>query len=472
MLNRLVGMFMGGRARQRAVVTAPVGPNEAFRTLNSVAPLLDDTTGSSTAGEFTTADPDGSGSRKSIVCREAVLSGNQRVAGYFFRLRHGVNQRVRASSTNIQRLYDEVLLCNLQAMDIERLLEHRMAFIHVSTCSVERLLLEDLPAQGTVYVVDLDAQLTSWPESLFTRLAHLKALGYRIGLKGAEVGRAGMRSFMELADFVFIDIGSNDIPSIKNQMDSASTQATAMKFVATNIQSLEDFNVCARLPFYLYQGPFITSREEWTRPRIDAGRIKIVEVLNRVRRDAEVPELTRLIKQDPALSFKLLRYINSPGIGLTHNIGSLDQALLVLGQKKLYRWLTLLLFTSGETRGLDWALLENALVRARLSELVAQNSLPAHERDEVFVAGVFSLLDIVLATSMEAVLKQVSLPPLVNEALLHHRGKYAPYLELAIACEQADHANICVLSEAIGLDSAQVNRLHLDALIWAQQVSQ
>jgi EAL and modified HD-GYP domain-containing signal transduction protein len=73
---------------------------------------------------------------------------------------------------------------------------------------------------------------------------------------------------------------------------------------------------------------------------------------------------------------------------------------------------------------------------------------------------------------MEAVLKQVSLPPLVNEVLLHHQGKYAPYLDLAIACEQSDDANISALAEAIGLDSNQVNNLHLDALIWAQQVSE
>jgi c-di-GMP phosphodiesterase len=86
------------------------------------------------------------------------------------------------------------------------------------------------------------------------------------------------------------------------------------------------------------------------------------------------------------------------------------------------------------------------------------------------VAGVFSLLDIVMATPMEDVLKQVSLPTLINEALLHHQGKYAPYLELAIACEQSDEANISALSEAIGLDGEQVNALHIDALLWAQKV--
>ncbi|MGA7179738.1 MAG: HDOD domain-containing protein [Thiobacillaceae bacterium] len=477
MLNRLVGMLMGGRARQHKeagtdALATPSGQDEAFLRLNAIAPLASEVNNPPANGEIKPTDADESQRGKSIVCREAVLGKDQRVAGYFFMLRHGVNLRVRASSTITQRLYDEVLLRNLQAMDIQRLLGHRLAFIDVSASSLELPLLEKLPPQGTVYVVGPNVKLAANAESLFPRLARLKALGYRIGLQGAGVNTQGMAPFVELADFLFIDIGGNDIPTIKHQVDAAGGLAPAMKFVATAIQTLEEFNVCARLPFSFYQGPFITSREEWAAPRMDAGRIRIVELLNKLRRDVEVAELTALFKQDPALSFKLLRYINSPGMGLINKVGSLDQALIVLGRQKLYRWLTLLLFTSGMTRGLDWAIMENALVRARLAELIAQNSLPADERDELFVAGVFSLLDIVLATPMEAVLKQVSLPPLVNEVLLHHQGKYAPYLDLAIACEQSDDANISALAEAIGLDSNQVNNLHLDALIWAQQVSE
>jgi EAL and modified HD-GYP domain-containing signal transduction protein len=463
MLDRIVGMFTGKKTRQHKtagleVLSAPSGSNEAFRILSVTAPLVGGVNNPPTKGADNPNGADATQTNQSIVCREAALGKDQRVAGYAF--------------TNIQRLYDEVLLRNLQKMDIRRLLEHRLAFIDVSASSLDKPLFEGLPPQGIVYMFGPNAQLIANQESCLPRLARLKALGYHIGLQGAEVDSPGMSPFVELADFLSIDIGGNDIPTINNLMDATARLNTAIKFVATNIQTLEEFGVCAKMPFSYYQGPFVTSREKWDAPRMDVGRIKILELLNKLRSDAEVAELTPLIKQDPALSFKLLRYINSPGMGLMHKIGTLDQALMVLGRKNLYRWLTLLLFTSGETRGLDWALMENALVRARFAELVAQHFLPADERDELFVAGVFSLLDIVMATPMEAVLKQVSLPPLVNEVLLHHRGKYAPYLELAIACEQADDANISVLSEAIGLDSEQVNTFHLDALLWAQRVSE
>ena len=477
MLNRLVGMFMGNKARQLKTAELdaqanPPGHSAAFIRLNTVAPLASDNAVSRVNGANNPSGTKEPQPPKSIVCREAVLNIDQRVAGYAFSLQYEVNRRVRSSSTNVQRLYDGVLLRNLQAMKIQRLLEHRLALIDVSASSLEMPLLEELLPQGIVYVVGTNAQLAATPDSCLARFNHLKAQGYHIGLQGAGVNNPGISPFVGLANYLFIDIGNNDIPAIKNQMDVAARQSAAMKFVATNIQTLEELSVCAKLPFSFYQGPFITSREKWETPRMDASRIKILELLNKLRSDAEVSELTTLIKQDPALSFKLLRYINSPGMGLVHKVGNLDQALIMLGQQRLYRWLTLLLFTSGNTRGLDWAIMENALIRARLAELVSQDSLPAVERDELFVAGVFSLLDIVLAIPMEAVLKQVSLPPLVNEVLLQHQGKYAPYLELAIACEESDSENIAALSQTIGLDSEQVNAFHIEALLWAQQVGE
>ncbi|WP_223247355.1 EAL and HDOD domain-containing protein [Sulfuriferula sp. AH1] len=193
--------------------------------------------------------------------------------------------------------------------------------------------------------------------------------------------------------------------------------------------------------------------------------------MNRIRQDAESSELAQIFKQDPALSFKILRYINSAGSGLTSKVDSIDQALLMLGQQNLYRWLTLLLFTSGGSDTPDWALMENALVRARLAELSAGDALSAGERDELFVAGIFSLLDILLQLPMAQVLQQISLPPLAEEALLHKRGKYAPYLELSIACEEFDQERISDLAAQLGLELAHVNAYHADALIWAEQLN-
>lgn len=476
MLKRIVEMFRGSgrRARKHAGPgrqTGTVDHAEAFVRLNALAPLASEARQPSAVSQ---ADEPGAAPSfgQSIVYREAVLGTDQRVAGYAFSLRYEVNQRVRASSTHIQRLYDQVLLRNLQAMEIQRLLGHRLAFVDVSASSLAMPLLDALEPNGIVYVVGSNAQLVEQAEFALENLARLRARGYRIGLHGAGVDHPDMTPFLACADFVFVDVGGNDIPTIRNQVEAIVRQAPSVRLVATRIQTQEEFSVCRKLPFACYQGAFITSRRKWDNCRIDTGRVRIVELLNRLRGDVDMVELAGLIKSDPGLSFKLLRYINSPGVGLVHRIGTLDQALVVLGQRKLHRWLTLLLYTNGNVRGLDAAILENALVRARLAELAAEDSLSPDERDELFVAGAFSLLDVVLGLPMAAVLEQVNLPPRVNDALLRQTGPYAPYLELAIACEQPDGADVAALSQAIGLDSEQVNNLHVEAMIWAHQMSE
>jgi len=472
MLDRFIGMFRRkARPRKdigRGGLFASQAQKAAFRKLDAVAPLVGEAHAAPVEVVTHSSTPLAPASH-SIVRREAVLGNDRRVAGYAFSLGYQANPRVLASSTGIQRLYDKVLLRNLNVMGVQRLLEHRLAFVEVSANSLDMPFVEEMAPQGTVYVIGASPRLAADRESC---LGRLKALGYRIGLRAADANTPDSLPFLGQVDFLFIDVGNSDIPFIKDRMEAALGRAPAMKFVATNIQTLEEYRVCARLPFAFYQGPFITSREKLDAPGMDAGRIKILELLNRLRSDAEVAELAALIKQNLALAYKLLRYINSPGMGQVQKIVTPEQALMVLGRQKLYRWLTILLFTSGKTPGLDWAVMENALIRARLAELAACNALAADELDEVFVAGMFSLLDVVLSIPMEAVLKQVNLPAPVNEALLFQQGKYAPYLTLAIACEQSDDANIAALAQAAGLDIWRVNNLHVDAMLWARQAGE
>jgi len=475
MLDRFLRMLRGNRTKRRrdaeldGLFTSRA-QRAAFRKLNAVAPLVSEVNKPPVEVVTRSSSPLASQPPKSIMCREAVLGKNRRVSGYILSLGYKINPRVRASSVSIQRLYDKVLVRNLEDMGIQQLLAYRLAFVDVSVSSLEMAFLEVPQPRGIVYVVGTNTQLVANHASSLAGLDRLKALGYRIGLRADAVETARMAPFLERSDFLFVDIGNSDIPVISDRMDAALRLAPAIRFVATNIQTLEEYGVCVGLPFAYYQGPFIASREKLNAPKLDAGRIKILQLLNKLRSDVESSELTALIKQNLALSYKLLRYINSPGMGLLQTVATLEQALMALGRQRFYRWLTLLLFTSGETSGLDWAVMENALIRARLAELCAQDALSAAERDELFVAGMFSLLDVVLSMPMEDVLKQVSLPPLVDEALLHQQGKYAPYLDLAVACEQSDNENVAALAHAVGLDIWRVNGFHIDAMLWAQQI--
>ncbi len=472
MFDRLRQLLMGKEengGHKADKTSPPSGQDAAFQQLNQLAPIA----GQAPAASAPVGDDTGNETSSSLVCREAVLNLDQRVVGYEFRLNEAKRKRVRHSTDIIHRLYDEVLIRNVLKMDIDRLLGHRIAFIPVSVCSLESALIEQLPFSNTVLVFDCSEEFTAdrnkSAQTILPKMKELRDLGFQIGLSN-YVEQPEIQPFLDLAEYVLVDVASRPLPDITTEVNAISRNAFSKKLVAHDIDSLEMLQVCKKLPFAFFQGGFVTRREKWEKPRTDTGRLKVLEIMNQVRRNAEIAEIAALFRQDPVLSYKILRYINSPAGGLSKPADTLEQALLILGQQQLYRWLTLLLFVSGNVEELDAALMENALVRARLTELLGTDQMGAAKKDDLFVTGMFSLLDVLLRTPMDQALKSLKLPEAVTQALIAREGPFAPYLELAIACEEFDAKKIAHLSRLLNLDVDRVNINHIDALVWAQNL--
>jgi EAL and modified HD-GYP domain-containing signal transduction protein len=194
----------------------------------------------------------------------------------------------------------------------------------------------------------------------------------------------------------------------------------------------------------------------------------IMDLLNLVMGHADFPAIEAKFKLDAALSYKLLRFINSPAVGLRYPIKSIGQALVMLGHDQLYRWLTLLLFTHEQGDPRSRALLRNAVVRARLTETLGEQHISRGERGGLFITGILSMLDALLGLPLEQALARLKLPEAVIDALLEGTGPYAPYLQLAQACEQFDQDRIAQLSVQARLTPDAVNLAHVNALIWSE----
>ncbi|HEY0562554.1 MAG TPA: HDOD domain-containing protein [Methylophilus sp.] len=463
MLKRLIALLTGqGSSKARAPSTRQASKLKLAR-LNALTPLKHTLQPPHTAAQPQNLAQAPQALPPSAVCREAVLNRAQKVAGYAFSLTYNV----RRHSEVIQSLCDDMLLMNLLEMDIQRLLGKRLTFISLSPSALASPILKLLPKHGLVIVISNLSTLLSQADMHLAQCQALKQAGARIALQG-DITQSGLAPFIALADDVLINIGDNDLLTIKAQVVAIQQQAQHASMVATNIRQLDEFNVCTMLPFDFFQGSFVSSMRTWTAPAMDVARLNILKLLNVVRQDDDDAALVQVFKQDPTLSFKLMRYCNSAGAGASTKVTGLEQALHFLGRQAIFRWLTMLLFTSGHGHPLDVALMENALVRARLAELCATASLPSHARDELFIACVFSLLDVLLCTPMEKILAEISLPPLVVEALLERTGTYAPYLALAIACEQDDHEVIATTAQTLGLTLKQVMAYQIEAVLWAE----
>lgn len=196
------------------------------------------------------------------------------------------------------------------------------------------------------------------------------------------------------------------------------------------------------------------------------GHAQIVRLLNLVRNNADIKEIEALLKQDVAISYKLLRYINSAGFGLMCEIQSFRHAVSILGYSNLNKWLSLLLVTASRDPGAP-AMMQTSIARGRFMEKVGADFFDKSEHDNLFITGAFSLLPILLGASMNSILEEMHLPEAVTDALLHDEGEYAPFLKLARASESFDCNALQAQATELQLANEQINEALLEALAFA-----
>ena len=238
--------------------------------------------------------------------------------------------------------------------------------------------------------------------------------------------------------------------------------------IATNVADSEAFENCLRSGFDGAAGWFFL-KNPITGKKLAPAHAQIVRLLNLVRNNADIKQIESALKQDVALSFKLLRYINSAGFGLSCEIQSFKHAVTILGYQKLHRWLSLLLVTASRDPAAP-GLMQASIARGRMMELAGQEFFNKSELDNLFITGAFSLLDVLLGAPMDEVLEQMHLPEAISDALLNREGVFAPFLELAIACEGSHAVRLSQQADTLQLPPEAVNRAQLAALAFADSL--
>ena len=200
-----------------------------------------------------------------------------------------------------------------------------------------------------------------------------------------------------------------------------------------------------------------------------ANHAQIIRLLNLVRNNGDIREIENVLKQDVALSYKLLRYINSPGFGLMVEIQSFRHAVSILGYDKLNKWLSLLLVTASRDPGAP-AMMQTAIARGRFMEQIGAHFFDEEGCENLFITGAFSMLSILLGTSMQAILDEMLLPEPIIDALLLDQGDYAQFLHLACACESFDPNALIQAANDLQLAPEQINQAQLVALCFADSL--
>ena len=195
----------------------------------------------------------------------------------------------------------------------------------------------------------------------------------------------------------------------------------------------------------------------------------IVELIHRVDREESIDRLEQTLRRDPTLAFKLLRYINSPAFGLRVEIASFAHAIMMLGHRKLKRWLALLLVSASKDPN-QLPVMHAAVRRGLLMEELGRSAGDDEMRSEMFICGVFSLLDRMFNQPFAELLKTIPVPERVAQALVDATGPYQPYLELVRTIEGESLFDVRAAAESLLLGMKEVNHALLRALAAASQI--
>ncbi|MBB5018774.1 EAL and modified HD-GYP domain-containing signal transduction protein [Chitinivorax tropicus] len=412
---------------------------------------------------------------RAFICREAILNRQQRVIAYEFLLHKGITSRARILTPTISKFYDVALIAHLLSIGIDRMLGKRAAFVSLFTLdSLFDPGVENLPAKHIVLSIDIDKFRQATPDQL-NRVNDLRQGGFRFACLFDGKVLPEDKTYYALAQYLTLDLSRPAEQDIAQAINTILGQCPHLELLVKNILVHEEFSAVFSGSSYsqqieYFQGPFVTSREPWEDKPVEASKLRIIELLNKVKQDEDPQAVADSLKRDPVLLFKILRYVNSPLTGLRTQVETAEQALMVLGRDKLYSWLSLLLFVANQESGDEFALLDSALIRARLIELTGARILGAPHGSALFLTGIFSLLDILLKLPLHRALGYLKLPDALIDALVNEQGDYYPFLELALACETGTPKEVAMIAARLGLTEDEVNEYHVQAIVWANQL--
>jgi EAL and modified HD-GYP domain-containing signal transduction protein len=187
--------------------------------------------------------------------------------------------------------------------------------------------------------------------------------------------------------------------------------------------------------------------------------------------DADTPEIEAVLRYDPALSYHLLRVVNSLGMGMGKKITSFSQAILILGRAQLRRWLNLMLFSSREGDERSAMLLARVAARARTMELAAKTAgLDRSAQDMAFMTGMFSLLGVLFGLPLAEVLKPLKVSDALSAALVERDGQLGLLLSLAEATERRHMSAVVSALDALQVPPEDFNDITIAAHAWMVEV--
>ncbi|WP_390594639.1 EAL and HDOD domain-containing protein [Simiduia litorea] len=391
-----------------------------------------------------------------LLARQPIFDRNMEVYAYELLCRD--SHENRANVIDGDQASSQVLLRTFTDLSIGEVVGEHKAFINFT----RNLLLTSPPFSRTQLVIEvLEDQLVD--SKMLAALGQLRAQGYTIALDDFTLNSCSFK-MLEYADIIKLDVLALSPKELEHHVNHLKPLGVIL--LAEKIETYDMLEQCKKMGFELFQGYFLSRPQIMLGAKYAESRQTIIQLLAQLNDPkSEIDQIEQIISQDPVLSYKLLKLINSAAFHFVCSIESLRQAITLLGLIQVRSWITLLSMASidGKPRELS----VTTMVRARFCQTLGEAVSGTRRSDTYFTVGLLSTIDAFMDEPLDILLSKISISDTLSNALLHHQGLEGEVLKTVKQYEKADWDNIdWDMLEARGVDESALSHFYTESLVW------
>ncbi|MBU4236804.1 MAG: HDOD domain-containing protein [Proteobacteria bacterium] len=392
-----------------------------------------------------------------FVARQPIFNQHKKIFAYELLFRTGMSNAF--PGVDGDEATSSLLSSSFFTVGIEQIASGHKAFVNFT----EDMLVRGVPtmfSKDSVVVEVLEDVQPS--EEVIGACRELVAKGYTLALDDF-VYADNLIPLIEIAKIIKVDFRLTPIEQIKEMVETLKKYSC--KFLAEKIETYAEFTLARDMGFVYFQGYFFSKPEVLKNKDIASSQLSLMQLIVEVNRaEFEVKDIEKLVNQDISISFKLLKYLNSAYYSRLQPISSIRQAIAYLGERGT-RLFVSLIATSKLSEHKPDELIRTSCIRARFLERIGQNC--KLDKGDLFMLGLFSLLDAMLDASMEVLMTQLPISEEITQALVHKSGSLFPYLQLIQLYEAGEWVKLDRLMGTLNLDEHKIMDSYLDAVHWA-----
>lgn len=401
-----------------------------------------------------------------FVARQPIFNRQQKVYGYELLYRLGMDNFYNNPAGDGDRATSEVIANSFLLIGLDALTGGKRAFINFTENLLKNEVATILPKEVVAIEILENIEVD---DKVVNACIKLKKLGYPLVLDDFVLDER-FKPLVGLADIIKIDFMECDI---REKMDVIRRFGSAgVQLLAEKVETTEMFKEAFEMGYSYFQGYFFSRPIILTGQDIPGYKINYLQALEEVNRpEMDFDRLEGIIKRDVSLSYKLLKYINSAAFGFRSKIDSIKHALVLLGIQEIKNWVSLIILRGmGEDKPDE--ITTSSILRAKFGELIAPKVGLQERSSDLFLMGMFSMIDALISRPMTDILDELPIAEDIKRALLGKECRYLDLYELILAYEKGNWEEFSALATRIKLDEAEVPKIYLQSLAWANQVMQ